>query len=478
MLNRIFITFLVLLLVFPVPLSAAAQENKRVVPKETAQVQLSYAPLVKKVAPAVVNVYTKRTVRAGLRSPFMDDPFFGKFFDQNFFGGQMRQHLESALGSGVIVSEGGLVVTNAHVIKGAQEVSVGLKGGNEYAADVLLSDDASDLALLRIKPNEKGKSFPFVTLRPSESLEVGDLVLAIGNPFGVGQTVTSGIISAKGRSSLDINDYNFFIQTDAAINPGNSGGPLVAMDGRVVGINTAIFSRSGGSMGIGFAIPSEMVASVIAAEMHGQVSDKGIIRPWLGVQAQDVTSDIADNLGLDTSEGALVSDLHMASPFGKAGLKVGDVILSVNDRSIRSVAELKFLMATVPLGKGASVDIWRDGKSMTLKVKAMAPPDIPAREETELVGDHILKGAVVANLNPAVSVELGLPVDESEGVVVVKAPTGFFSRSLLPGDALVSVNGREITSPREVDKALSEKRSGGVELMVKRKGSLMRMYLR
>ncbi len=478
MLNRIFMTFLVLLFVFLVPLSAEAQGGGHVVPTQNTQVQLSFAPLVKKVAPAVVNVYTKRSVRAGIRSPFMDDPFFGKFFDQNFFGGQMRQHLESALGSGVIVSEGGLVVTNAHVIKGADEVSVGLNDGNEYSADVILSDDASDLALLRIKPNENDQVFPYVTLRPSETLEVGDLVLAIGNPFGVGQTVTSGIISAKGRSSLDINDYNFFIQTDAAINPGNSGGPLVAMDGGVVGINTAIFSRSGGSMGIGFSIPSEMVASVIAAEMNGQVGDNGIIRPWLGMQAQDVTTDIAESLGLNAPEGALVSDLHTASPFGKAGLKVGDVVLSANDRPVRSAAELKFLMATVPLGKETSVDIWHNGKIKILKVKAVEPPDIPPREETELIGNHILRGVVIANLNPAVSVELGLPVDESEGVVVVRAPEGFFSRSLALGDILISVNGKEITSPREVDEALSQTTRRGTELVVKRQGLLVRLYLR
>jgi serine protease Do len=478
MINRYFMTFPVLLFVFYMPLCAVAQEDARVVPTQISQVQLSYAPLVKKVAPAVVNVYTKRAVRAGIRSPFMDDPFFGMFFDRNLFGGQMRPYLENALGSGVIVSEGGLVVTNAHVIKGADEVSVGLSDGKEYSADVLLADEASDLALLRIKTDEKAQSFPYVTLRPSVSLEVGDLVLAIGNPFGVGQTVTSGIVSAKGRSSLDINDYNFFIQTDAAINPGNSGGPLVAMDGRVVGINTAIFSRSGGSMGLGFSIPSEMVASVIAAEMNGQVSDRGIIRPWLGVQAQDITSDIAESLGLKNSEGALVSDLHTASPFGKAGLKVGDVVLRANNHPIRSAAELKFIMATVPLGRDASVDIWHNGKVKNLKVKAVAPPNIPPREETELKGNHILRGAVVANLNPAVSVELGLPVDDSEGVVVMNAPVGFFSRTLIPGDLLVSINGMKITSPREVDEALSQPISSGYELMVERQGSMMRLILR
>ncbi|MFP4386011.1 MAG: trypsin-like peptidase domain-containing protein, partial [Alphaproteobacteria bacterium] len=394
-------------------------------------------------------------------------------------GGRMRQHVESALGSGVIVSEAGLVVTNSHVIKGAQEVSVGLADGNEYSADIVLVDGASDLALLRIQSEEEGKSFPYVTLRPSESLEVGDLVLAIGNPFGVGQTVTSGIISAKGRSTLNINDYNFFIQTDAAINPGNSGGPLVAMDGKVVGINTAIYSRSGGSMGIGFAIPSEMVASVIAAEMSGQVSERGIIRPWLGVQAQNITTDIAASMELDSTQGALISELHGASPFAKAGLKVGDVIISVNDRPIRTAAELKFLMATVPLGEQANAQILRDGKTLNIEVKAMAPPENPPREAMQLTGKHALRGAVVANLNPAVAVELGLPLEEESGVIVLKAPQGFLARTLLPGDILVSINGQEITRPADVDAVLQEQsQDGAYEIIIKRKGSAVRLLLR
>ncbi len=444
-------------------------------PHSSTEIQLSFAPLVKRVAPAVVNIYTKRATIAGFHNPFMDDPFFGQFFNQDFFGGKMRQYLESALGSGVIVTADGLIVTNAHVISGAQQITVALQGGREYGAEVILSDKASDLALLRVK--DLDGTLPFVTLKPSESLEVGDLVLAIGNPFGVGQTVTSGIVSAQGRSSLDINDFNFFIQTDAAINPGNSGGPLVAMDGRVVGINTAIYSRSGGSMGLGFAIPSEMVASVIAAEVNGQIGDKGIIRPWLGVQVQDVTSDIASSMGMRNPVGALISGVHSASPFKTAGVQAGDVVSMVSGHTIRDAAELKFRMATVPIGKQAAVSILRKGKKIDVSVKAMAPPDDPPRETTTLNGNHALKGTVVANLNPAVGVELGLKGEEG-GVVVLQGPRGFFlGRTIVAGDILSEINGREIVKPSDVDPALAAS-SGNIQIVLKRGGRAIRLYLR
>lgn len=444
-------------------------------PQNDAQIKLSFAPLVKKVAPAVVNIYTKRNVMAGFKNPFMDDPFFGMFFNKDMFGGQLRKYLESALGSGVIVTEDGLVVTNAHVIKGAQEITISLNDGNKYATDVVLIDEASDLALMRVK--DKDVSLPFVTLKPSESLEVGDLVLAIGNPFGVGQTVTSGIVSAQGRSSLDINDYNFFIQTDAAINPGNSGGPLVSMDGKVVGINTAIYSRSGGSMGIGFAIPSEMVASVIAAEMNGQVGANGIIRPWLGVQAQDVSPDIANSLGMDSPIGAILSDIHSVSPFKKAGVKAGDIIVSVNGYEIKDVAELKFRIATVPIGRVAKIVILRDGKKINLSVKAVAPPDNPPRSTVVLKGKHALNGAVISNLNPSVAVEVGL-IGEESGVVVVQGPRGFFfGSSIVSGDIIAEINGKKITDTSQVDRALNTS-TRGVQIIIKRGGRLVQLYLR
>ncbi len=458
---------------FITPFGVYAQE--RIVPENQPQITLSYAPLVKKVAPSVVNIYTRRTVQqSAFRSPFMNDPFFEHFFGRGMFGGGMRERVENSLGSGVIVSKEGLIITNEHVVRSADEITIATADGNEYSARRLLSDPASDLAVLRIEENAE---FPYVSLKPSETLEVGDLVLAIGNPFGVGQTVTSGIVSAQGRSSLDINDYNFFIQTDAAINPGNSGGALVSMDGGVVGINTAIFSRSGGSMGIGFAIPSEMVASVIAAAVSGQTGDKGILRPWLGVTAQDITSDIADSLSLDKAAGALISTLHSASPLLKAGVKVGDVVMAVNQHKVRSAAEMKFRMATIPLGKTASIKVLRNGSEQQYEVSAIAPPDVPPRNETTLSGKHILNGVVVANLNPAVAVELGLKGEET-GVVVMAAPRGTYAaRVVSVGDIILEINGTKVNSPDDVDAAMKVAQEG-INLTIKNNGRTSRIILR
>ncbi len=453
-----------------------AHAQTRVVPESQVHMQLSFAPLVKETAPAVVNIYTKRTVSKQARHPFANDPFFAPFFRDSPFGGRMRQQMESALGSGVILEADGLVVTNAHVVRGADEITVVLADGREFEAKLSLADEASDLALLRVKT--EGQDLPYVTLRPSETLEVGDLVLAIGNPFGVGQTVTSGIVSAQGRSSLNINDFNFFIQTDAAINPGNSGGALVALDGGVVGINTAIYSRDGGSLGIGFAIPSEMVASVVAAEKAGQSGSDGIMRPWLGVSAQNVTADIAVSLGLDKPRGSLIKGLHPASPLKKGGVKVGDVILSLNDREIRDSSEMKFRLATVPLGDKAKVTLMRQGQELNVYVKAMAPPDDPPRNETRLEGTHVLNGALIANLNPAVAVEMGINADEL-GVVVMKAPRGTRAyRVLSPGDILLEINGRNIEGVGDVEKALKSSAGQGTSLVLKSRGRLQRIVIR
>lgn len=467
----------VFIVLFCMVMSFGAYAQEREVPKTQSHVQLSFSPIVKKVAPAVVNIYTKRLVSTGFRSPFMNDPFFREFFGGDVFGGRMRKHIESALGSGVIVSKKGLVVTNAHVVKGAQEISIVLADGEEYSAELVLKDIASDLALLKV--NTDDVEFPFVRLKPSETLEVGDLVLAIGNPFGMGQTVTSGIVSAQGHSTLNINDFNFFIQTDAAINPGNSGGPLVSMDGGVVGINTAIYSRSGGSMGLGFAVPSEMVASVIAAHLNGQTGDRGIIRPWLGVQVQDVTADIAASLDMGKPRGALIAGLHKASPLKEAGVEVGDVVIAVNEYTLRDSAELKFRMAMVPIGKAASVTLFRAGAKKTLDIKTIAPPEIPPRNEIVLEGNHILKGAVVGNINPAVELELGLIGDE-HGVVVMEMPRRSYAvRAVNRGDILLEINGAEVKEPKDVDRLLlAGLGKDVVQILLKRDGQVVRMYLR
>ncbi len=472
MLIRILLLFLVIALATPV------LAQSRNVPASREQVQLSFAPLVKQVSPAVVNIYTKRTVSQRVKHPFLDDPFFGQMFGNERFGGRMRRQLESALGSGVIIEPEGLVVTNAHVIKGADEITVVLADGREFDAVLALTDEPSDLALLRVV-NPGGEKLPYASLKPSESLEVGDLVLAIGNPFGVGQTVTSGIVSALARSSLNISDFNFFIQTDAAVNPGNSGGPLVSLDGGVVGINTAIYSRGGGSLGISFAIPSEMVASVVAAEKMGQSGQDGVVRPWMGVSAQKVNADIAASLGLEKPGGALIARLHPASPLKKAGLAVGDVVLTLNGKEIRDPSEMKFRMATVPLGEKAAIEAYKNGRKGQYMVTAIAPPDEPPRAETRLEGAHPLNGASIANLNPAVAVELGLRTSEEKGVVVLKVPRGSYATRVVdPGDIVLEINGKAIKNIGDAEKALRKKPAAGWSLVIRSQGRIRKLLVR
>ena len=293
-----------LALVLALPSTAAMAQD---VPASRAEISMSFAPVVKQTAPAVVNVYAQRRVAQQGFNPFGDDPFFRRFFGDDGFFGAPRERVQNSLGSGVIVDAGGLIVTNNHVIKGGTDIRVVLSDKREFEAKVVLADERTDLAILRINPGNA--RLPVVPFGDSDALEVGDLVLAIGNPFGVGQTVTSGIVSALSRTQVGITDYQFFIQTDAAINPGNSGGALIDMAGRLVGINTAIFSRSGGSIGIGFAIPVNMVAAVVRSSETGGK----IVRPWSGADMQDVTAEIAESLGFDRPQGALIAQLHAAS---------------------------------------------------------------------------------------------------------------------------------------------------------------------
>jgi serine protease Do len=467
---------LLLVILVLIPAFAKAQETVQIVPQSAEQLQLSYAPVVKKVAPAVVNIYTKRQVAVRTVSPFFNDPFFSMFFRDDLFGGRMKQRLESSLGSGVIVSEDGEVITNSHVIQGAQEIKIVLADGREFPAELVLQDKASDLALLQI--DTQGQTLPYANLKSSETLEVGDIVLAIGNPFGVGQTVTSGIVSAQGRSSLDINDFNFFIQTDAAINPGNSGGALVALDGGVVGINTAIFSRDGGSLGIGFAIPSEMVASVMAAKESGRGTSAGIIRPWLGVTGQTVTADIAESLDLEFPRGILVAGMHDSSPLKKAGIRTGDVVSAINGKIIRDPSEMKFRMATVPLGGQADIQVLRAGKIFDFKVEAIAPPETPAREETPLAGNHPFSGATIANINPAVATELD--IDEEEGVIITAIETGsYVARVARIGETIVQINGQNIKSVKDTQKELAKAPANGAwDIVIGAGGQKRRILLR
>lgn len=468
MIGKILFSALILSLT---PLTASAQEQ---IPASREQIRLSFAPIVKSVAPAVVNIYTKRKVNVRARLPFFNDPFFSMFMGQQTLG-PLREHVENALGSGVIVGAGGLVITNAHVIKDADEITIVLSDGREFEATLALQDDASDLALLKLKD---AKNLPTVTLSPSESLQVGDLVLAIGNPFGVGQTVTSGIVSAQGRSSLNINDFNFFIQTDAAINPGNSGGALVDLDGKVVGINTAIYSRNGGSMGLGFAIPSEMVASIISAAQQGQSGTAGIARPWLGVSAQALNAEIAESLGLTTPRGVLVATLHEASPLKRAGIRSGDVITAMNGKTLRDPAEMKFRMATIPLGQNATIDVLRAGKNQSFNVTAIKAPEIPARATVKIDGNNPLRGASLSNLSPALAIELGLSDSETGVIISAIDKNSPSTRIARLGQQVITINGQEIKTVKDAISALQNNKNQGWDLILRANGRNQRIVIR
>src|SRR3981081_1378467 len=334
--------------------SAAAQDRR--VPASPADVKLSYAPIVQRVQPAVVNVYAAKVVQN--RNPLLDDPIFRRFFGGP---GQQPEQMQRSLGSGVMVDPSGLVVTNVHVIEGADEVKVSLSDKREFEAEIVLKDSRSDLAVLRLKgAHEK---FPTLDFANSDELQVGDVVLAIGNPFGVGQTVTHGIISALARTQVGITDYQFFIQTDAAINPGNSGGALVDMTGRLAGINTAIYSRSGGSQGIGFAIPANMVRVVVASAKSG---GKAVKRPWLGARLQAVTPEIAETLGLKLPTGALVASVVASSPAARAGLKSSDLIVAIDGQAVDDTNAFDYRFATRPLGGTSQIDAKRARKTRKL----------------------------------------------------------------------------------------------------------------
>ena len=406
------------------------------VPASKAEMQLTFSPVVKRTAPAVVNVYAQRIVAT--REPGLyEDPFFRRFFGEDGTFGRPRERVQNSLGSGVIVDPNGLIVTNNHVIKGGSDIKVVLADKREFEAKLLLTDERTDLAVLKIEVGDE--ALPSLRLGDSDALEVGDLLLAIGNPFGVGQTVTSGIVSALARTQVGISDYQFFIQTDAAINPGNSGGALVNMAGELVGINTAIFSKSGGSIGIGFAIPANMVKTVVQSAESG----KAVKRPWLGVELQDVSAEIADSLGMARPEGTLIVGLHPDSPLAKAGLKRGDVILAIEGKPIENSQELGYRVATTAIGATTIVEYERGGDRRETQVTMVAAPETVDRAETLIEGKNPLAGMVAANLSPAVADELGLPAGIG-GVVAIKVGKGPALRFVRPGDIILEVNGTAI----------------------------------
>lgn len=440
MMKSLHFPFMVLAALLSVAFAAPDVFAQRAVPEAREQVMLSFAPLVKKASPAVVNIFTRKAVQQrGPSSPLFNDPFFRRFFGESFDRIEPRENVENSLGSGVIVRPDGLIVTNFHVIEGADMIRVVLSDRREFDAEILREDEQTDLAILKVDTDDG--QLPYVELGDSDELEVGDLVLAIGNPFGVGQTVTSGIVSGLARTNVGISDFNFFIQTDAAINPGNSGGALLRMDGTLAGVNTAIFSRSGGSQGIGFAVPSNMVRTVIA----GAASGDALRRAWLGAKADTVSAEIANAIGLDRPDGVILSDIHPEGPALRAGLKSGDIIVAVEDQPVFDEEGLRFRIATGVVGGTTKLRVRRPDRIFDIDLFLEHPPEIPARDEHQLRGAHPLAGATVANLSPALAAEMGR--DHFDAGVIIR---DIASRSpahrleFRPGDIVAEVNGQPI----------------------------------
>jgi serine protease Do len=426
------------------PAAAAARQ----VPGTAEDIQFSFAPVARKAAPAVVNIYSQRAVQTRGFSPLLEDPLFRRFFGDQPPPGLTRRRLQNSLGSGVIVAAEGIIVTNHHLVGGADEIRVVLAVRREFDARRLGSDERTDLAVLKIETG--GERLPTLELGDSDKVEVGDLVLAIGNPFGVGQTVTSGIVSALARTRVGITDLNFFIQTDAAINPGNSGGALVDIAGAVIGINTAIYSRSGGSIGIGFAIPSNMVRAVIGAITGGR-----LVRPWLGAWGREMSADIAQSLDLPRPTGVLIEDVYPDGPAAQSGVRVGDVVLAINGHGVDDSAALDYRLATQAVGGSAELRVWRQGKERTVRIALVEAPDEPPRETSELEGNHPLVGAVVANLTPALAEELLLKRFRPGVVVVALRSDAPASRiGLRRGDRLLKINGKPMGAVGDLKRSL------------------------
>ncbi len=453
---------------------AATGQAQRAAPRQappTREVaQYSFAPIVRTAAPAVVNVYVRSRVKT-FASPFANDPFFERFFGGRL-GGQPSERIQSSLGSGVIVNAEGIVVTNAHVVKasGETEIRVALTDKREFDAKVIAQDEKNDIAILKIEGGDG--HFPFLTFEDSDTLEVGDLVLAIGNPFGVGQTVTSGIVSALARTEIGASDSPVFIQTDAAINPGNSGGALVDMSGKLVAINTAIFSRSGGSHGIGFAIPSNLVRIYLESALSG----KKLERPWLGAKLEGVTREIAEGLNLDRITGAVVTRVNNVGPAADAGLQAGDVILRVDGFEATDGRGVLYRLQTKGVGNTVRLDVMRNGKPVALTL-SLKPAPLPAKDDLRnLSGKHPLDGARVANLLPSVADEFS--IDETAGAVIISVRQGSVASryGFQPGDVIVNVGRQTIANVTDLETAIRE-RQRVWELGVKRGGQLLQLQV-
>lgn len=465
-------TYVLLLALCAVTGSEAAAQSQTTPPPSRAAVRMSFAPIVKRAAPAVVNVYVRSRVQTFV-SPFGDDPFLRRFFGDRF--GVPSERMQNSLGSGVIVNADGIVVTNAHVVhsSGQAEIKVALADKREFDATLVLQDEKTDLAILRLEGGD-GR-FPFLEFTDSDTLEVGDLVLAIGNPFNVGQTVTSGIISGLARTDIgrgDQLDARVFIQTDAAINPGNSGGALVDLDGRLVGINTQILSRTGGSLGIGFAIPSNLVRVYVDSALSG----RKVERPWLGAKLEAVTRDIAETLGLGRISGALVSKVSPDSPAADAGLKAGDVIAAVDGFEIADPRALYYRVTTRGVGSRARFDVLRNRQRLTVDIALKAAPPPGKDDVRNLSGNHPLDGARVSNLLPGVADELGIEEEGSVVVVSVRPQSTAATLGFQAGDIILQVSGEPIEAVPQLENLLRQKPRAW-SIAVKRGGRVLQLQV-
>ncbi|MSU51524.1 MAG: DegQ family serine endoprotease [Opitutus sp.] len=414
----------------------------------------SFSSVVKRVAPSVVKITTStkaRKVAANANQfPGFDNPAF-----RQFFGGlvpQIEQPPQSGLGSGVIISADGYIATNNHVIQGADEVIVAFDDGRELKAKVVGRDPQTDIAVIKVAAED----LPAITFADSSKIEVGDRVLAIGNPFGIGETVTTGIVSAKGRRAGLGLDYEDFVQTDAAINPGNSGGALVDVEGRLIGINTAILSRNGGFQGVGLAVPSNLVNQVV----DGLVKNGKVVRGYLGVGAQDLTPMLADTLGLKAQRGALVADVQPNSPAAKAGLKNGDVITAVNGVKVEDANRLTFTIGAVSPGTKLELDVLRDGTSEKIKVTAAERPGNVARanhegrnHEPEALAHNdegVLNGVAVDDIAPQMRKQLNLPSRLKGAVITNVEPASAAAKAgLRSGDVILEINKQPVASAQD-----------------------------
>lgn len=441
------------------PLVANAQR----LPETRAEIDLTFAPLVKEVSPAVVNVYSQKTVQTGA-SP-MEMLLFGRT------GPQSR--VQNSLGSGVIVREDGVIVTNNHVVEGADSFRVVLSDRREYPAELVLADERTDLAVLKIDTD--GDKLPVLAFADTREAQVGDLVMAIGNPFGVGQTVTSGIISATARTDVGISDYSFFIQTDAAVNPGNSGGALVNMRGQLVGVNTAIFSRGGGSNGIGFAIPAEMVRRVVDAAMNGGT----FVRPWLGLAAQSVSFDMAKAQGLSRPVGVMVTEVYDDGPADKSGMRRGDLITAIDGREVFDEKGLKFLAAIHNPGEKVQLNVLRGGKNQVISVRVEPPPGATEADIVVIQGQNVFNGARVVELSPRLAEENGLdPFQKGSGIYVYSVSRRSIAGNYFrPGDIVRSVNGKQTKTVKDLQGALDASRNSW-DIEIDRNGRTVRGTIR